>query len=562
MTGTRDPKTIPFDELLGVDFKVVPAAQFYVLDDDYGVWTDKRGDDDFVRELVSDGLDLRISAIVRPRGDATATALNPGIYYTPELTRELIEASAGSAIVGAQLDAPDVDVFTGRAFSDESDEEPELDLSEFLTVDEDAIAQAFSIDESVLSLDFSGFVIGMPEVRFDPALLPELDLAEVLGEALSGSLGGGLDGSDGATDDLEDLEDSEEFSELADLAGAFFEEYVAFAENEGLDFFDFEAVLPLFLESDAGRGVVDDFSALTEGVEEAVAEQLEAVFADYMERALAIYAAEVSDQVGRVLQAQIGAAIESSIDQLVRQMPDAVRVDEEQLLSAFDSDIDIDELSELVLALAMQDNSLSSNLRQLGYADFESPAVIDIYPKSFEGKNAIIDALDKYNEDRNAAGEEEKVITYTDFVGTLMSSVTDILNVITYVLIAFVSISLVVSSIMIGVITYVSVLERIKEIGILRAIGASKRDVRLVFNAETLIIGLIAGLLGIGATYLLTLPANALVSARFDIDRVAQLPAVAAVVLVGISMALTLLAGLIPAASGARKDPVAALRSE
>ncbi|HLS04506.1 MAG TPA: FtsX-like permease family protein, partial [Actinomycetales bacterium] len=170
--------------------------------------------------------------------------------------------------------------------------------------------------------------------------------------------------------------------------------------------------------------------------------------------------------------------------------------------------------------------------------------------------------LDQYNEDRKTAGEEDKVITYTDFVGALMSSVTEILNVITYVLVAFVSISLVVSSIMIGVITYVSVLERIKEIGILRAIGASKRDVRLVFNAETLIIGLIAGLLGIGATYLLTLPANAIVSARFDIEKVAQLPTVAAILLVAISMTLTLLAGLIPAASGARKDPVAALRSE
>ena len=535
-----DTRTIPYDELLDVAFKVVPAAQFYDYDSDYDVWTDKRTDEPFLADLVADGLDLRISGIVRPRPDATATALNPGIYYTPALTEELVLAAADSEIVAAQLDDPTTDVFTGRPFTEGDGEEPELDLSEFITVDEEAIAQAFSIDESQLNLDFSGFNIGMPDVQFDPALLPALDLEEVLA---------GLD-----------FELDEDAAEQA--AGEFFEAYLEFADEQGADPFDVEEVLPQFLATEEGQERLGALENLAEGVQESAASQLETVFSDYLTRALTIYSAEVSDQVSRVLEAQISAAIDSSFDQLIRQMPDAVRVDEDQLLEAFEADVDVDELSELILALAMQDNTLSSNLRKLGYADFDDPAMIDIYPKSFEGKNEVIAVLDQYNDDRKEAGEEDKVITYTDFVGALMSSVTEILNVITYVLIAFVSISLIVSSIMIGVITYVSVLERIKEIGILRAIGASKRDVRLVFNAETLIIGLIAGLLGIGATYLLTVPANAIVSARFDIEKVAQLPTIAAVILVAISMTLTLLAGLIPAASGARKDPVAALRSE
>lgn len=161
-----------------------------------------------------------------------------------------------------------------------------------------------------------------------------------------------------------------------------------------------------------------------------------------------------------------------------------------------------------------------------------------------------------------AAGQEDKAITYTDIVGTLMSSVTTIIDVVTYVLTAFVAISLVVSSIMIGVITYISVLERKKEIGILRSIGASKRDIRRVFNAETVIVGLVAGLMGIGVTLLLTIPANAVVDARYHIANVAQLPWVAGVALVGISMGLTFLAGLLPSSAASRSDPVEALRSE
>ena len=205
------------------------------------------------------------------------------------------------------------------------------------------------------------------------------------------------------------------------------------------------------------------------------------------------------------------------------------------------------------------DKSLKKNLKTLGYVDLESPSTINIYASTFEDKDAIADSITHYNE----AVSDEDQIEYTDLVAILMSSITSIINVISYVLIAFVAISLVVSSIMIGIITYISVLERTKEIGILRAIGASKRDVSRVFNAETFIIGLTAGLIGIGMTVVLNIPINIIVhdlTGIYSLNSV--LPAVGAVGLVFISVLLTFIAGLIPSGLAAKKDPVEALRTE
>ena len=195
--------------------------------------------------------------------------------------------------------------------------------------------------------------------------------------------------------------------------------------------------------------------------------------------------------------------------------------------------------------------------------DFDVPSGIDIYPKDFESKEEVVNILDGYNSRMEAEGKEEQVITYTDVVGTLMSSVTDIIDIISYVLIAFVAISLIVSSIMIGVITYISVLERKKEIGILRAIGASKGNISQVFNAETFIIGLCAGLIGIGLSLLILIPGNMLIHFLAGTDDVsAVLPVVPAVILILLSVALTLIGGIIPSRKAAKSDPVTALRTE
>ena len=203
-------------------------------------------------------------------------------------------------------------------------------------------------------------------------------------------------------------------------------------------------------------------------------------------------------------------------------------------------------------------SNYDNNMKTLGYSVVEDPDSINIYPVDFASKEKIIDIIDDYND---SVGEEDK-IEYTDYVGLMMSSITSIINAISYVLIAFVAISLVVSSIMIGIITYISVLERTKEIGILRSIGASKRDISRVFNAETVIVGFVAGALGIIISYLLTIPINMIIAHLTDVPIRASIPVSAAVILIAISVCLTLIAGLFPSRVAAKKDPVIALRTE
>ena len=225
-------------------------------------------------------------------------------------------------------------------------------------------------------------------------------------------------------------------------------------------------------------------------------------------------------------------------------------------------------LSEAELAQLMQTYSnnasatYDNNLSKLGVVDLDNPSTINLYPKDFESKDRIADIITDYNNKQTEQGKDENVINYTDFIGIMMSSVSTIINVISYVLIAFVGISLVVSSIMIGIITYISVLERTKEIGILRSIGASKKDVSRVFNAETLLVGLVAGLIGIGVTLLIDIPINIVIEHLVNISGIAKLPVAGGIILVAISVGLTMIAGLIPAKFAAKRDPVEALRTE
>ncbi|MCL1858176.1 MAG: ABC transporter ATP-binding protein/permease [Oscillospiraceae bacterium] len=227
--------------------------------------------------------------------------------------------------------------------------------------------------------------------------------------------------------------------------------------------------------------------------------------------------------------------------------------------------MDEESRAALIASYMVADKSESTyenNLRILGVSDLDNPRSIEIYPSDFASKDEILKIIDDYNKEMSDSGQEEFVINYTDFVGLMMSSVSNIISTISAVLIAFVAIALVVSSIMIGIITYISVLERTKEIGILRSIGASKNDISRVFNAETMIIGFTAGLIGIGVTLLLCIPANIIIKAISDISNVAALPLVGGVVLIAISMVLTLIAGFIPSKIAAKKDPVVALRTE
>lgn len=269
------------------------------------------------------------------------------------------------------------------------------------------------------------------------------------------------------------------------------------------------------------------------------------------------------NQLMTTLQTQLTAQVQNAMGQIMGNLSSAMQVDANKLKDAFKFNMKPAEIAALLTQLLNPNATTArANLLTLGYARADQPERIDIYPKSFADKDQVKSILANYNAEAKAKKQTGKVIVYSDLVGMLMSSITNIINIVTALLVAFVSISLVVSSIMIGIITFISVLERRKEIGILRSIGASKADIRRVFNAETLIVGALAGLLGVGVSVLVTIPANIYVADRFGVQDIATLPVSAGVILVVISMALTFLAGLLPASKAAREDPVEALRGE
>ena len=398
MGGTKefDSTSYTYEELLNVRYKVIPSSDFYAYDEAAGCYVDKSDDANYMREKIENGIEVKISAIVRPSDRATVHSINTTIGYRKDLIDYLIAEAKESEVGKEQLENPDINVFTGYEFG--------------------------------------------------------TDLNEVA---------------------LEEAEESSQ--EMYEQMG------IANMSNEEL-------------------------------------------------------ALMMSNMSPEEIAAMIDAMEQSTADMM--------------------SSISLTDLK------TVEDATYEENLVSLGIAFEDDPMVISMYPIDFESKELIMDIIDDYNQSVMDAGEEEKEIAYTDMVGTMMSSISTIINSISYVLMAFVAISLVVSSIMIGIITYISVLERTKEIGILRSIGASKKDISRVFNAETIIVGFVAGLLGIIVTIILNIPVNKIIEHFSDLKNVAKLPVAGAIILIVISVVLTMIAGLLPSRVASKKDPVEALRSE
>lgn len=529
-----DYMTLTYDQLMGVTFKLVAATDYYQYDSDYHVWKNKSDDADYMRDLVNSGEDVHICGIVKPKAGAKITSLQTGFYYTSDMVSHIIDEAADSQIVKDQLADSATNVFTGKSFVEEADAEgSSFDMSSLFTIDGNKLQAAFQIDPDALSVDMSS--LDLSGAASDLPAAPEMDPSEF---QVSGQ----------PTINKE---------AAAALMAAVEKDYFAYYSEQVQqgkpapsfnEYFATERAQKLI--SDALPGIIDTSEMQAEFAQKIQA-YLQATMSSYMNRVVS------------AMQTQMQAAMTQVMGQLSANMATAMHVDESAFADAFQMNMDEKELTELMMSLmSSETTSFDGNLNKLGYADYAKPASIDIYPKDFESKQSVIDILDGYNDKMKAEGEDDKAVSYTDIVGALMSSVTTIVNMISYVLVAFVAISLVVSSIMIGVITYISVLERKKEIGILRSIGASKGDIGRVFNAETVIVGLVAGLIGIGVTALGCIPANAIVYALFDVPNVAILPWQAAVILVAISVFLTFLSGLIPSSAASRKDPVEALRSE
>ena len=624
--------TYTYKDILNKKFKLVNQADYYEYDSQYKVWKDKSDNAEYMKKLVADGEDIKIVGIVQPAEGSKVTALNMGIGYPYSLMTHVAEEAKNSEIVKQQKASPDINVFTGEKFGEDSGDNG-LDMNSLFSVDEDALQKAFGMGDTDLagslgnSLDFSKAVNLQDAFKLDvkvkPGGMQKMSVSLMEGyqayakthpEADYSHLGDNFFEylkTDGAkqimkkyfskilkesgkvtiteekvqkllTDIMQGFEKNVKDQGIGDISadqyGTYFRQYLQTAEAKQIitdwvndlykdvDIEISEADLQAMAQELAAGylsyaqekgyadvtkmgenfaaylGTADGKQRLSNGLSEtldmkSLESQLSSGMNAYMKQAMGAYA----KSFGNALETQIGQNLQSV-------MTDAMKIDTDAFAKAFQFNMTEDDLTELMMSMSgTASATYDSNLQKLGYADFAKPSEIDIYPKDFESKEQVVDYLDRYNKKMEKAGKDEQVISYTDVVGTLMSSVTDIVNTISYVLIAFVAISLVVSSIMIGVITYISVLERKKEIGILRAIGASKRNVSQVFNAETFIIGLCAGLIGIGLTLLLLLPGNMIIHAVADNSNVnAVLPVIPALVLIALSVVLTLLGGLIP----------------
>lgn len=675
-----------YDDFIGMTFKVVNSADYYQYDTEYDIWKDKTGNEEYMKELISKGSDLKISGIVKQVEGTTAAMLTPGIAYTSGLTRQLIQYSTASDVVKAQKEKKDTNIFTGEKFGISSDSKSKFNMESLFQIDTDAISNAFKVDDSIYNMSMPDFaaLINPDDISaaFDPSMFDSMDSSvfnpDSFGDISSAFGENGMDFdigsidadtlkklvSDSLTDEVkasisEVLYGFKEYMSSDEVSAQLSKDirqlitdsmhvnisqdrvlkevnklearYLEYIKKNGIEDTTAESVFKFLLTDEARKQISDSAKEL---MKDAVTfdiskEQLWSIFKKDVVDGYAEYAkqngyqnidgildkvinnminslkgqftANIQNAMNKMMESIMGnmqQAMEAVMTQMMSSMTDAMMnamqlmgnnmaaalgsmgmgtdTDDYDFSSAFGIDTDSfadaikmnmneSDLSDLMKSL-MSDTDVASfdnNMKKLGYADLSVPGEIDIYPKDFESKDKIVNILDNYNTSMKKQGKDEQVISYTDVVGTLMSSVTTIVNVISYVLIAFVAISLIVSSIMIGVITYISVLERRKEIGILRAIGASKKNVSAVFNAETCIIGLCSGLMGIGITLLFLLPINAVIHALSGVDNInAVLPVIPAMVLILLSVFLTFTGGLIPSKKASKSDPVTALRNE
>ena len=589
--------TYPYDTFVGLKYKIVTSSDYYVYDEERQIWRNRSDDEAYVEQLVENSPDLTIVGVVQPRADASSTILPIGVAYTHALTYYAIDHAAESEVVKQQLADPEVNVLTGERF-DADQRETDLDISSLFSVDTDMLKDAFQFDASKLQFDLSGaFDLQDGSFDFSSILDPsafQLDLSDL---DLSD-----IDMSDVELPNMDALDLSQLFADmdlsvsedaLQSLMKKIMNGYKRYIISNGilnLDKIGFSS----YMESDQFKQLLSesmgdllDTTGLQEQFTASLQQNLQGIMTSYLQS----YSEQLSQKLGEALQTkltaaiqtqmstvmqqlmtqlttqfsqQIQSAIQNNIAQLSSQVEDALKIDPTVFQSAVQVNMSTDDLVDLVkMNLQSSTTSYGSVLGALGYSDYAKPGSIWIYPKSFEAKNRIVDSLNAYNAAMRAQGEEDKVIVFSDTVGTLMSAVTKIVDMVSNVLVAFVAISLAVSSIMIGVITYISVLERRKEIGILRAIGASKHNVSEVFNAETFIIGMCSGVIGVGLCLLLLIPGNMLIHSIAGTTSVtAVLPPKAALVLIVLATLLTILGGLIPARSAAKCNPVTALRSE
>ena len=582
MTGEEvsvenSPLKLTYDDLLNIDMRLIKATDTYKYNQKYDIYEDMSSDKDYMREIYDKSLKLKVVGIMCPKEGDSSMALSAGVSYTKALTKYVIDQAQNTSIVQAQLRNKDVDVFSGKRFDEENEEKEELNFEDMISVDQDIIASAFKfnvdmeniIDKDELTKAATDYTMNMISAITTDTTPAKTDLTNVLGDMFYAMLKQQLGEEASITIKADEVNTyvstfmaSNEYtnilkpllekygipSDYASMLSGFFSNSLPSIYTVYLGT-DTEKVFPKEMLSET---YTDTFAS---GVISMAGDSLDSIYKLMIQMKMI---KEVSTNAGKLSEAMMKPLMDLMA---AFTKDDIMTVDTDKFAQAFKFDMDQDELSRIMQTMmsGTKEKTYKNNLIGLGYQDEDDPTNISFYFKDFETKENFMDFIDKYNEGL----DDEHKLHYTDITGILMSSVKTIVDSVTYVLIAFVSISLIVSSIMIAVITLISVMERTKEIGILRAMGASKHNVSSIFNAETFIIGLLSGLLGVGVTYLSIPPINTLIhniTENYDINAV--LPTNYAIILVLISVFLTIIAGIIPSRKAAKQDPVIALRTE
>ena len=562
----NEPKTFTYDDLMNLDLRLIMPSDTYKYNSKYDVYEDMSTDEKYMENLYKKATKLKIVGIVSPKEGTTTMALNPGVNYTSSLIDYIIEYSKETEVVKKQLAKPEIDVLSGKRF-DAKTNNFNFEFKDLVKVDNKKLQSAFNISISQSDLEKQTKKY-MEEISntITTDTTPANDAFSKGLETLANNLMNSIT-TEFKLNDIQNIINSllnteETNNYLKELETKFVIPSETFKTTykgllEGL-LISYITAYNTYMKTINPEFVIDESNPSA-----IITEELKTTVIDsYLKSAPIIKTSETMAKV--MTETAMKKTILSKIGELTsnisKSFASSFNVDQDKIASAFTLNFSKDELARVVNSMMNKKESTQrTNLILLGYQDKEEPTYISFYFNSFEGKEHFLSFIDTYNK----SVDEDKEINYSDTTGILMSSVKTIVNAVSYVLIAFVSISLVVSSIMIGVITYISVYERTKEIGILRAIGASKGNISSIFNAETFIIGFLSGLFGIGISYSLIPIINTILhkytgniplSATLNLDH--------AGILIVLSIILTLIGGLIPASSASKKDPVEALRSE
>lgn len=565
-----EPLVLTLEDLMNVDLRMIYATDTFRYNATYNIYEDMNGDESYMMGLYNDkSVRLKVVGVAKPKNDLLVGS--SGVAYLPELVTHIIEKSSDTEIVKKQLENPTMDILSNKEFGS-NENNFNLSFSDLVTIDESKLGQAFrsNIDQTAVSAVTSEYMENIANdvdadiVPVQTALEEKLVvLADGLGKNMVGeedsatfkydeineTVDAYLTGQDFATMEENYILPQETFREiyggiLKTILQKYAEQYVAGMQQFDPDMTLENAEVPITVE--LLNGLVGQAVGMAE---------MSLTFEN-----LAVNIVEV--KMKKTILEKVGGLTAY----LSSTFASGIGVDQDALIGAFQLRFSEDELSRIITTVFnKKDATLATNLALMGYQALDDPTEVSFYFNSFDGKTRFMKFIDNYNDMVKKYGQDDRIIEYSDTTGLLMSSVKTIVDAVSYVLIAFVSISLVVSSIMIGIITYISVYERTKEIGILRAIGASKRNISSIFNAETFIVGLLSGIFGITLAYLI-IPIINLVMGAFTVEIPGELSAFlapgAAAVLIALSVILTLIGGLIPARAAAKKDPVEALRSE